>query len=55
MHLATGGEETRAITNAWRNRYNDFRIFSDPDTTRLLEEQNVKLIGWRDLHGLMPE
>lgn len=55
VHLATGGEETRAITNAWRNRYNDFRIFSDPDTTRFLEEQNVKLIGWRDLHVLMPE
>ena len=55
IHLATDTPETRAITNAWRRRHNDFRIFTDPAMATFLDEQNVTLIAWRDIQALMPE
>lgn len=54
VHLATDSAETRAITNAWRRRVSDYRIFTDPAMAAFLAEQNVRLIGWRDVAGLMP-
>ncbi|MBT3266692.1 ChbG/HpnK family deacetylase [Candidatus Poribacteria bacterium] len=55
VHLATDSAETRAITSAWRRRHNDYRIFTDPAMAQFLDEQNVKLVGWRDLHALIAE
>lgn len=55
VHLATDAAETRAITNAWGRRYNDYRIFTDPAMADFLAEQDVKLIGWRDIQALIPE
>lgn len=54
IHLAFDGEEMRAATRerdtwgaAWRQR--DFDFFTSAEFRRLLQEQNIKLISWRDL------
>jgi predicted glycoside hydrolase/deacetylase ChbG (UPF0249 family) len=54
IHLAFDGEEMRAATRerdtwgaAWRQR--DFSFFTSAEFRRLLQEQNIKLISWREL------
>lgn len=54
IHLALDGEEMRAATRerdtwgaAWRQR--DFDFFTSAEFRRLLQEQNIKLISWREL------
>jgi predicted glycoside hydrolase/deacetylase ChbG (UPF0249 family) len=54
IHLAFDGEEMRAATRerdtwgaAWRQR--DFDYFTSAEFRRLLQEQNIKLISWREL------
>ncbi len=49
LHLGLDRPEMHAITSSWLARYNDFRIFTDPEMKQFIEEQGVKLIGWRDL------
>jgi len=48
VHLGLDHPEIHAITSSWLARYNDFRIFTDPEMKQFIEEQGVKLIGWRD-------
>ena len=48
VHLGLDNPEMQTITSSWLARYNDFRIFTDPEMKRFIEEQGVKLIGWRD-------
>jgi predicted glycoside hydrolase/deacetylase ChbG (UPF0249 family) len=54
IHLAFDGEEMRAATRerdtwgaAWRQR--DFDFFTSAEFRTLLQEQNIKLISWREL------
>jgi predicted glycoside hydrolase/deacetylase ChbG (UPF0249 family) len=54
IHLAFDGEEMRAATRerdtwgaAWRQR--DFDFFTSAEFRRLLQEQNIKLVSWREL------
>ena len=54
IHLAFDAEEMRAATRerdtwgaAWRQR--DFDFFTSAEFRRLLQEQNIKLVSWRDL------
>jgi len=54
IHLALDSEEMRAATRerdtwgaAWRQR--DFDFFTGAEFHRLLQEQNIKLITWREL------
>ncbi len=49
IHLGSNQSELRHITGVWRRRYNDYRIFTSPETKELLDELNIKLIGWREL------
>lgn len=48
VHLGLDNPEMHTITSSWLARYNDFRIFTDPEMKRFIEEQGIKLIGWRD-------
>jgi len=48
IHLGLDNPEMRTITSSWLARYNDFQIFTDPEMKQFIEEQGVKLIGWRD-------
>ncbi len=54
VHLGHDDAELRAITqdhpdygSAWRQR--DFDLVTSPEFRRLLDENQVKLIGWRDV------
>lgn len=58
VHLAYDDEEMRAATinhpdwgASWRQR--DFDFFTSPAFRRLLQENNIKLITWRELGKLM--
>ena len=48
VHLGLDNPEMHTITSSWLARYNDFQIFTDPEMKQFIEEQGVKLIGWRD-------
>jgi len=48
VHLGLETSEMQSITSSWLARYNDFRIFTDPEMKKFIEEQGVKLIGWKD-------
>jgi predicted glycoside hydrolase/deacetylase ChbG (UPF0249 family) len=54
IHLAYADDEMKAATRerdtwgaAWRQR--DFDFFTSPQFRRLLEEQNIRLVTWRQL------
>jgi predicted glycoside hydrolase/deacetylase ChbG (UPF0249 family) len=54
IHLAFDGEEMRAATRerdtwgaAWRQR--DYDFFTSAEFRKLLREQNIKLVTWREL------
>lgn len=49
VHLGLDRSEMHAITGSWRARYNDFRIFTNPQMKEFIEKQGVKLIGWREM------
>ena len=58
VHLAYDDEEMRAVTinhpdwgASWRQR--DFDFFTSTAFRRLLQENNIKLITWRELGKLM--
>ena len=52
LHLSTDDPEIRAITDAWHQRYHEFFIFTDPQTRKLIEQEGIKLIGYRQLAEL---
>jgi hypothetical protein len=31
------------------SRYYDYKIFTDPETKKLIDKRGVKLIGWKDM------
>jgi len=54
IHLAFADDEMKAATRerdtwgaAWRQR--DFNFFTSPEFRQLLQQQNIKLITWREL------
>ena len=49
VHLGLDDSEMHNITSSWLARYNDFLIFTEPEMSKFIEDQGVKLIGWRDL------
>jgi len=58
VHLAYDDEEMRAVAvnhpdwgSGWRQR--DFDFFTSPAFRRLLQENNIKLITWREIGKLM--
>lgn len=52
VHLAGDDQEIQHITNNWRNRYNEFRLLTAPETRAFLREQHVTLVGYRQLSKL---
>lgn len=47
VHLGLDDAEMHNITSSWLARYNDYLIFSEPEMRSFIEEQGVKLVGWR--------
>lgn len=50
IHPAIGNDELKAIAGSWKKRDIEYKLFSDRDVIRTMEEENIKLISWRDLH-----
>lgn len=49
VHLADESKEYKAITGSYPKRLAEFKLFTNPEMKRYIEEQNVHLIGWKDL------
>lgn len=49
VHLGYDRSELQGITENWKLRYNDYRIFTDPKMRKFIEKQKIKLIGWKDI------
>jgi len=53
IHAGLPNEELKAITGSWRTRSQEFDVFKrDPEMRRLIDEQKIKLIGYRPLRDL---
>lgn len=53
IHASVAGDEIAHITNSWKDRAEEYRLFTkDPEVRQILESQNVKLIGFRALRDL---
>lgn len=52
MHPSIANEELRAITTTYLLRQADYDVWSDPDIQQLLADEQIQLIGWRDLMEL---
>ena len=52
VHLGMDDDELRSITDRYMLRYNDYRVFTDPETRQLIDELQIKLVGWRDIESL---
>ncbi len=53
IHPAVAGEEMQHITNSWEERDTEYHLFTDDASVKqLLEQRQVKLIGWRPLRDL---
>ncbi len=54
-HCASGGPELESITQDWRQRDEEHRLYSDGSMARVLEQQDVRTIGMRPLRDLLRE
>ena len=53
VHAALAGEEMQHVTNSWKDRAMEHELFTkDPEIRQILENQNVKRIGYRVLRDL---
>ena len=53
IHASVAGEEIQHITNSWKDRAEEYRLFtSDAEVRKILETQNIKRIGFRALREL---
>jgi predicted glycoside hydrolase/deacetylase ChbG (UPF0249 family) len=49
VHLSGDEDEIRNVTGNWGRRYWEFRILTDPESRKFLEDEKVKLVGYREL------
>jgi predicted glycoside hydrolase/deacetylase ChbG (UPF0249 family) len=53
IHASVAGDEIAHITNSWKDRAEEYRLFTkDEEVRQILESQNVKRIGFRALRDL---
>ena len=55
IHPAVDTPELRAITSDWQARVNDFETFMKEELRQHIRVEGIRVIGYRDLQGLMPE
>ena len=49
VHLGMDDEELKHITGSYMSRYYDYKIFSDPEIQKLIDDLGIKLIGWKNM------
>jgi predicted glycoside hydrolase/deacetylase ChbG (UPF0249 family) len=53
IHASVAGDEIAHITNSWKDRAEEYRLFThDAEVRQILESQNVKRVGFRALRDL---
>lgn len=53
IHPAVGTTTMKRITNRWEDRAEEHRLFTDdPEVRKIIEEEAITLIGWRELRDL---
>ena len=52
VHLGMNDSEMEGITNNYMSRYYDYKVFTDPETQKIIKELDIKLIGWKDIKKL---
>jgi hypothetical protein len=52
-HCAEGGAELEAITRDWRQRDEEYRIYSDGSMSRAFESRRMRRLGMRPLRDLI--
>ena len=45
-------DELRAVTNSAERRDSDRRIFTDPEIARLIRDEGIRLITWKQFREL---
>lgn len=55
VHLLQDDPEARHVTDCWHVRHLELELCTDPETRRLLDEEGIRLIGYRPLVGLWPK
>ena len=53
IHLGMDDDEMRHIMSNHMARYDDYKVFTDPETQQLIDELQIKLIGWKDINALI--
>jgi predicted glycoside hydrolase/deacetylase ChbG (UPF0249 family) len=53
IHPARQSETLKRITNRWKPRVDEYKLFTnDPEMLSVMEENDITLIGWRALRDL---
>ncbi len=52
FHPSLETDELKAITDSWPYRLYDYRLFTDPAVLKIIKEEKIELIGWRELRDL---
>jgi len=52
VHLSKDDAEIRAVTNAWEQRWSDFRFWTSDEARALLREHSIKPVTYRELGKL---
>jgi len=52
IHCGVDDDELRHVTNSAARRDGDRRIFTDPDIARLIEDEGIRLITWKQFREL---
>ena len=52
IHPAIVTDELKAITEHYEKREMEYRLFNDPDIKALFEQDDIKMISWKQIRSL---